>query len=108
MDRGKMPINKEITIQKDKIAKFCKKHHINQLSIYGSALRDDFKPESDIDVLIEFDPNHVPSFFKLFEMEAELSVIFGGRKVDSRTPQDLSRYFRDKVMEEAESQYVQR
>ncbi len=101
-------MNKNITIQKDKIAEFCKKHHIQQLAIYGSALRDDFKPESDIDVLIDFDPNHIPGFFKLFEMEAELSDIFGGRKVDIRTPQDLSRYFRDKVKEEAEVQYVQR
>ncbi|MFW6159762.1 MAG: nucleotidyltransferase family protein [Acidobacteriota bacterium] len=103
-----MPINKEITVQKDKIAEFCKKHHIKRLSIYGSALRDDFKPESDIDVLVDFEPEHIPSFFKLFEMEAELSDIFGGRKVEIRTPQDLSRYFRDKVMKESEHQYVQR
>jgi len=101
-------MNKEIIIQKDKVTEFCKKHHIQQLAIYGSALRDDFKPESDIDMLIDFDPKHIPSFFKLFEMESELSNIFGGKKVDIRTTQDLSRYFRDKVIKEAEVQYVRR
>jgi hypothetical protein len=101
-------MNKDITINKNKIAEFCKKHHIQRFSIFGSALRHDFNPESDIDVLVDFEPGHVPGFFKLFEMEEELSKIFGERKVDIRTPQDLSRYFRDKVMEEAEVQYVQR
>ncbi|MFO7979734.1 MAG: nucleotidyltransferase family protein [Candidatus Aminicenantes bacterium] len=101
-------MNKEIAINKNKIAEFCKKHHIYRFSIFGSALRHDFNPGSDIDVLVDFEPEHVPGFFKLFEMEEELSKIFGGRKVDLRTPQDLSRYFRDKVLEEAEVQYVQR
>ncbi|MFO7980260.1 MAG: nucleotidyltransferase family protein [Candidatus Aminicenantes bacterium] len=103
-----MPLSKEIIIQKNKITEFCKKHHIKRLAIFGSALRDDFKPESDIDVLIDFEPEYTPSFFKLFEMEDELSDIFGGRKVEIRTPQDLSPYFRDKVIKEAEHQYVQR
>jgi uncharacterized protein len=107
-DWGKITMNKKITIDKNKIAEFCKKHHIQRFSIFGSALRHDFNPESDIDVLVDFEPGHVPSLFKLFEMEEELSKIFGERKVDIRTPQDLSRYFRDKVMEEAEVQYVQR
>jgi len=100
-------MNKAISIQKDKIADFCKRHHIQRLAIYGSALRIDFKPESDIDVLVEFAPGHTPGFFKLFEIENELSDLFGGRKVEIRTPQDLSMYFRDKVIEGAEVQYVQ-
>lgn len=99
-------MNKEISIQKDKVAEFCKKYHIQRLAIYGSALRSDFGPESDVDILVDFEPGCTPGFFKLFEMEDELSSLFGGRKVDLRTPQDLSRYFRDKVIEGAEVQYV--
>lgn len=100
-------MNKAIPIHKAKIADFCKRHHIQRLAIYGSALRSDFSPESDIDVLVDFAPGHTPGFFKLFEMEGELSGLFGGRKVDLRTPQDLSLYFRDRVIEGAEVQYVQ-
>ena len=74
------------------------------ISIFGSALREDFGPESDIDILIEFEPNHVPGFFGLVEMEEELSEIFG-REVDIRTSKDLSRYFRDEVLNVAEVQY---
>lgn len=99
-------MKKVISIQKDEVAEFCKRHHIQRLAIYGSALRSDFRPESDIDVLVDFAPGHTPSFFKLFEMEDELSKLFGGRKVDIRTPQELSRYFRDKVIEGAKVQYV--
>jgi len=101
-------MNKQILIQKDKVAKFCKKHHIQRLAIFGSALQNNFGPESDVDILVDFAPGRTPGFFKLFEMEDELSRLFGGRKVDLRTPQDLSRYFRDKVVEGAEVQYVRR
>ena len=69
-------------------------------------LREDFGPESDIDVLVEFEPGHVPGFFRLFDMEEELSSMLGGRKVDMRTPQDLSRYFREEVLASAEVQYA--
>ena len=100
-------MNKKLIIAKDKIADFCKRNHIRRLAIYGSALRADFAPESDVDVLVDFDAGHTPGFFKLFEMEDELSGLFGGRKVDLRTPQDLSRYFRDDVIAAAELQYVQ-
>ena len=101
-------MNKYISIKKDKIAEFCKKHHIQRLAIFGSALRKDFEPESDVDILVDFEPGQTPGFFKLFEMEEELSRLFGGRKVDLLTPQDLSRYFRDKVVEGAEVQFVRR
>jgi len=80
------------------IAGFCRRNHIRKLYLFGSALRGDFGPESDVDVLVEFETGHVPGFFRLFDMEAELSTLFGGRKVDLRTPQDLSRYFRDEVL----------
>jgi len=101
-------MNKNISIQKNKIAEFCKKHHIQRLAIFGSSLRKDFGPESDVDILVNFEPSQTPGFFKLFEMEDELSRLLGVRKVDLLTPQDLSRYFRDKVVEGAEVQYVRR
>lgn len=89
-----------------RLADFCRSHHIRRLSLFGSVLRDDFGPDSDVDVLVEFDPAHVPGFFRLFDMENELSLLFGGRKVDLRTPEDLSRYFRDEVVARAEVQYA--
>lgn len=96
----------KIKLPKDMIALFCKKHHIRRLSLFGSVLRDDFRPNSDIDVLVEFEPGKCPSFFRLFDMENELSAILGGRKVDIRTPEDLSRYFKDKVLATAVVQYA--
>ncbi len=99
-------MNKNIVIAEDKIREFCEHHHIRKLAIFGSALRDDFGPESDVDVLVDFMPGHTPGFFKLFEMEEELSGLLGGHKIDMRTPEDLSRYFRDKVVATAQVQYV--
>lgn len=94
-------------IPKDLIGAFCRKHHIRRLSIFGSYLRQDFGPESDIDFLVEFKEGHTPGFFELADMELELSDLLGGRKVDLRTPYELSRYFRDRVIAEAEVQYAQ-
>jgi len=99
-------MNKNIVIAEDKIRKFCEHHHIRRLAIFGSALRDDFGPDSDVDVLVDFVPGHTPGFFKLFEMEEELSGLLGGHKIDMRTPDDLSRYFRDKVVATAQVQYI--
>lgn len=101
-------MNKGLKVQREEIASFCNHHYIRRLAIFGSALRDDFGPESDVDVLVDFMPGHTPGFFKLFEMEEELSALFGGRKVDLRTPQDLSRYFRDEVVASSQVQYVKR
>lgn len=98
-------MNPNIQIMKQPLKRFCQAHHIRRLSIFGSVLRDDFGPDSDIDVLVEFETNHVPGFFKLAEMQDELESLFG-RKVDLRTPEDLSRYFRDEVLAAAEVQYV--
>ena len=92
---------------RDKIADFCRKNHIRRLSLFGSVLRDDFGSESDVDVLVEFEPGHVPGFFRLFDLEEELSSLLGGRKVDLRTPEDLSRYFRDEVVKHSVVQYAQ-
>lgn len=98
-------IGPRIPVPKEKIAKFCRKHHIKKLAIFGSVLRSDFRADSDIDVLVEFEPGQVPGL-AFFAMEEELSAILG-RKVDLNTPQCLSRYFRDKVLQEAEVQYVE-
>jgi len=95
-----------IAVDRDKIAEFCRRHHIRKLAFFGSVLRDDFRPDSDVDVLVEFEPGHVPGL-RFFDMEAELSEILG-RKVDLNTPRFLSRYFRDRVEAEADVQYVQK
>jgi uncharacterized protein len=93
-------------IPRDFIKDFYRKHHIKKLSIFGSYLREDFGPESDLDFLVEFEEGCTPGYFELADMEQELSDALGGRKVDLRTPHELSRYFRDKVMAEAEVQYA--
>jgi predicted nucleotidyltransferase len=100
-----MPHSK-INIPKDKIAEFCKRNHIRKLSIFGSVLRDDFSSDSDIDFLVEFETGKVPGLIRLSRMERELSEILRGRKVDLRTPQDLSKYFREDVLARAEVQYA--
>ena len=97
----------KIAIPKPQIAEFCRRHHIRKLALFGSVLRDDFRPDSDVDVLVEFEPDHIPGLIRFAGMELELSDILGGRKVDLNTPKFLSPYFRDEVLEEAEVQYVQ-
>ena len=96
-----------IAVDETKIAAFCRENKIRRLALFGSALRDDFRPESDVDVLVEFEPGHSPGLLRMARMERELSPVFGGRKVDLRTPQDLSRYFRQSVIDEAEVQYAE-
>ncbi|MHC4644968.1 MAG: nucleotidyltransferase family protein [Planctomycetota bacterium] len=98
-------MNKNLTVPKEEIADFCRRHHIGRLSIFGSALRDDFAPDSDVDVLVEFQKGHEPGF-AFFDMQEELSRLLA-RKVDLHTPNFLSRYFRDQVLGNAEVQYVQ-
>ncbi len=101
-------VNKaKIEIPKEKIADFCKKHHIRKLSLFGSVISDHFTQDSDIDVLVEFEQGQVVGLLRLAGMELELSGILG-RKVDLRTPADLSRYFRDEVLSAAEVQYAER
>lgn len=95
-------------IPRRRIAEFCKRNHIRKLSLFGSVLHNDFHPDSDVDILVEFEPGHVPGYIRLAGMELDLSEILGGRKIDINTSQCLSRYFRDKVVAEAEVQYVQR
>jgi len=95
-----------VKIPKAEVADFCRRHHIRRLSLFGSVLREDFRPESDVDVLIEFEPGHTVGLLKMAGLELELSEILG-RKVDLRTPAELSRYFRDEVVRTSEVQYVE-
>jgi uncharacterized protein len=95
-----------MNIHADRIAEFCRRHGIIRLSFFGSILRDDFRPESDIDVLVEFEPGRTPGL-AFFGMQEELSQILG-RTVDLNTPGFLSDLFRDDVLREAEVQYVAR
>jgi hypothetical protein len=93
-----------IKLPQAEIGDLCRRHHIRKLAIFGSALRDDFSPESDVDVLVEFEAGHVPGL-AFFTIERELSEIFG-RKVDLNTPNFISRHFRDQVLAEAETCYA--
>jgi len=95
----------DIHIEQQRLAGFCRDNGIRRLSFFGSVLREDFADDSDVDVLVEFEPNRVPGFLGLARMERELSALLGGRHVDMRTPADLSRYFRDEVLREAAVQY---
>ena len=101
-------MNPRISIPRDALAAFCEEHGIRRLAIFGSALREDFGPASDIDLLVEFEPDRVPGLLELAGLELGLSAVFGGRKVDLRTPEDLSPYFRQEVLDTAEVQYAQR
>lgn len=98
---------KQLSVDKTQLADFCRRHPIRRLAFFGSVLRDDFSPGSDVDVLVEFDPDHIPRLFGIARLERELSVLLGGRKVDLRTPEDLSHYFRDDVLRQAEVQYAE-
>ncbi len=96
-----------IDIQGERIAEFCKRYHIRKLSFFGSVLRSDFSPDSDIDVLVEFESGQSPGLLGLAHMERELSEILEGRKVDIRTPKELSRYFRKEVVSSSIIQYAE-
>lgn len=89
----------------DALAGICRRHHIRRLSLFGSTMKGSDRPDSDIDLLVEFQPNAKPSLLTMARIEIELSSLLGGRKVDLRTAQDLSRYFRDEVVQAAETQY---
>jgi uncharacterized protein len=87
------------------LAELCRRHHIRKLSLFGSMLKGAARPDSDIDLLVEFEPGATPSLLTMAAIEIELTDLLG-QKVDLRTAEDLSRYFRDEVVHEAEPQYV--
>jgi uncharacterized protein len=90
-----------IHIRNEQVAEFCARHRIRRLALFGSVLRSDFRPDSDVDVLVEFEPGAAVGFFGMARLERELSALLGGRRVDLRTPEDLSRYFRKSVVDQS-------
>ena len=94
-----------IAVPQAVLVDFCHRHRICRLSLFGSILRDDFGPDSDVDVLVEFEPGKVPGLLRMACLEGELSALLG-RKADVRTAAELSRHFRDDVLKEAQVQYA--
>ncbi len=90
----------QIKIPKVWLEKFCVEHHITKMSLFGSVLSNHFTPASDIDVLVEFDPKHIPGLFSFVKMRDLLSEQFG-REIDLRTPEDISKLFRNEVIEQS-------
>lgn len=97
---------RNIDISKEKISDFCQYWHITKLSLFGSVLRDDFRLESDIDVLVEFETGHIPGFLKLHQIQEELSTLLENRQIDLVTPKSLNHRIRDRILSEAEVYYV--
>jgi uncharacterized protein len=98
-------VSPHISIDRDAVAAFCRWHHITRLALFGSVLRDDFRPDSDVDVLVEFQPGHVPGL-DFVAIERELSGLLQGRRVDMVTPKFLNPRIRDQVLTSAEPLYV--
>jgi predicted nucleotidyltransferase len=94
-----------IEIPRERIADFCRRHHIRWLALFGSVLRDDFRPDSDVDVLVEFEPDQRYTYFTLAQIEEDLSNLLG-RKVDLHVRKSLHPFLRDKVLGQAEELYV--
>ncbi|NGZ05496.1 MAG: nucleotidyltransferase [Magnetococcales bacterium] len=88
------------------LTEFCRRRHIRYLTLFGSTVRGEDQPDSDMDLLVEFDAGYAPDFFLLAEIEQELSGLLGGRAIDLRTPGELSRYFRNQVLSASRVQYV--
>jgi hypothetical protein len=98
-------MHRSLNLDEATLARFCEAHHIRRLALFGSQLKGTAQPDSDIDLLVEFDPAHTPGLLGIASMEIELGEMLG-RKVDLRTPKDLSRHFRDEVIRTAEVQYA--
>ena len=96
-----------LAIPQEQLTRFCRKYHIRRLSLFGSTLAGTARPDSDIDLLVEFEPGHEPGLLGMAAMEAELGELLGGKRVDLRTPQDLSSHFREQVLRTAEVQYAE-
>ena len=103
--KSKMKV-KNLEIPIFQIKQLCQKHHINKFALFGSVLRNDFKPNSDIDVLVEFESEHIPGFIKLHQIQSEISQLFNGREIDLVTPKFLNYQIKDKILAEMEVYYV--
>lgn len=99
-------MSERIRVDEEALAALCERHGVETLSFFGSVLTEDFGPESDIDVLVEFEAGRTPGFFRLMELRRQLAEVLGVEEVDLRTPQDLSPYFREEVIASAEIQYA--
>ncbi|MDW8468097.1 MAG: nucleotidyltransferase family protein [Burkholderiales bacterium] len=99
-------MNRRIPIEPSALAEVCRRHGIRKLSLFGSTLKGSARPDSDVDLLVEFEPGARKTFLDMAQIEIELSELLGGRRVDLRTAEDLSRHFRDEVLRTAEPQYV--
>lgn len=97
---------KKFDVSQIQLREICRRNHINKLSLFGSVLRTDFTPDSDIDVLVEFESDHIPGFIKFVKIQEELRSAFGERPIDLHTYHSLSRYFRQRVLATAQEQYV--
>ena len=95
----------QISVDPNAVARFCRKNHIARLALFGSVLRDDFRPDSDVDVLVDFEPGHVPGFMALHHISTELSQLLGGRMVDVVTRKSLNYRIRDRIVDTAEVVY---
>ncbi len=104
--RGIMkPMSPHVSIDRDAVSAFCRRHHITRLALFGSVLRDDFGPDSDVDVLVEFQAGHVPGL-NFVSIEREFSALLHGRRVDMVTPKFLNSRIREQVLSSAEPLYV--
>ena len=88
------------------LADFCRAHGIRQLSVFGSTIKGTARPDSDLDLLVEFEPDRVPGLLGMAKLEEELSALMGGKTIDLRTAGDLSRYFRDDIIRTAQTRYA--
>lgn len=99
-------MRERLNIDEATLGRYCERRHIRRLALFGSRLKGTARPDSDVDLLVEFEREATPTLIDIAEMEYELSDLLGGLKVDLRTEQDLSRYFRDEVVRSAEVQYA--
>jgi uncharacterized protein len=100
-----MVLQQNLKIDQQAIVDFCRRHHIRRLSLFGSVLTDRFRPDSDVDVLVEFEPGKTPGLFGIIDMEGELGTMLRA-KVDFRTPEDISRHIRQRVLDSAHLIYA--
>lgn len=101
-----LPFHRNLLFSEDALKNLCRKYEVRRLACFGSVLRDDFRPESDIDLLVEFQIGKEPGMFGMVAMTNEISDLLGGRKIDLKTPAELSKYFRDQVIREAKEVYA--